>query len=220
MADKTVYVCAETGSLSGTTITLSGTLISGMLAAQLFSDALSDGDTVTITVADASDSSVFAVYSDVPFTASGTTLDLSSGTLLDSAGTLGSSVNVIGLAPANHEVIQIAVTNDVSPLTTGAAQVTFRMPFAMTLVEVRASVKTAPTGSTIVVDINEDGSTIMTTNKLSIDAGEYTSTTAATAAGITDSALADDAEITVDIDQIGSTVAGTGLIVTLIGRRV
>ena len=41
----------------------------------------------------------------------------------------------------------------------------------------------------------------MTTNKLSIDATEKTSTTAATAPGITDSALADDAEITVDIDQ-------------------
>jgi len=84
---------------------------------------------------------------------------------------------------------------------------------------VRASVTTAPTGSTLIVDINESGSTIMTTNKLSIDATEKTSETAATAPGITDSALADDAEITVDIDQIGSTVAGTGLKIYLIGTR-
>jgi len=69
------------------------------------------------------------------------------------------------------------------------------------------------------VDINEGGSTIMTTNKLSIDAGEKTSTTAATAAGITDTSLADDAEITIDIDQVGSTTAGAGLKVWLIGTR-
>jgi hypothetical protein len=91
------------------------------------------------------------------------------------------------------------------------------MPYAMTLTAVRASVTTAPTGATLIVDINEGGSTIMTTNKLSIDATEKTSTTAATAAGITDTALADDAEITIDIDQVGSTVAGAGLKVYLIG---
>ena len=93
------------------------------------------------------------------------------------------------------------------------------MPFAMTLTAVRASVTTAPTGSILIVDINEGGATIMTTNKLSIDANEKTSTTAATAPGITDSALADDAEITVDIDQVGSTVAGAGLKIYLIGTR-
>jgi hypothetical protein len=36
-------------------------------------------------------------------------------------------------------------------------------------------------------------------------------------AGLT--ALTDDAEITIDIDQVGSTVAGTGLKVYLIGTR-
>lgn len=117
------------------------------------------------------------------------------------------------------EVIVLACSDETTDLTTGTAKVTFRMPYAMTLTGVRASVNTAPTGSTLIVDINESGSTIMTTNKLSIDASEKTSTTAATAAGITDSSLADDAEITIDIDQVGATVAGTGLKVTLIGTR-
>jgi hypothetical protein len=93
------------------------------------------------------------------------------------------------------------------------------MPYAMTLTAVRASVKTAPTGSTLVVDINEGGTSVLST-KLSIDATEKTSTTAATAAVISDSALADDAEITIDIDQIGATIAGAGLKVWLIGVRV
>ena len=112
----------------------------------------------------------------------------------------------------------IACSDETTALTTGTAKVTFRMPYAMTLTAVRASVTTAPTGSTLVVDINESGSSILST-KLSIDASEKTSTTAATAAVISDSALADDAEITIDIDQIGSTIAGAGLKVTLIGTR-
>jgi len=69
-----------------------------------------------------------------------------------------------------------------------------------------------------VVDINEGGTTILST-KISIDASEKTSTTAATAAVISDTALADDAEITIDIDQVGSSVAGAGLKVYLIGTK-
>ena len=80
-------------------------------------------------------------------------------------------------------------------------------------------VNTAPVGSTIIVDINDGGTSIMTTNKLSIDASEKTSTTAATAAALTDTSLADDAEITFDIDQVGSSTPGKGLKVTLIGYR-
>jgi hypothetical protein len=113
----------------------------------------------------------------------------------------------------------IACSDETTNLTTGTAKVTFRAPFAFTILGLRASVKTAPTGSTIIVDINEGGNTIMTTNKLSIDASEKTSVTAATAAGITDSAIADDAEITIDIDQIGSSVAGVALKVTMLYRK-
>lgn len=116
------------------------------------------------------------------------------------------------------EVIGIACSDETTDLTTGTAKATFRMPFAMTLTAVRANVNTAPVGSTIIVDINESGTTILST-KLSIDASEKTSTTAASAAVISDSALADDAEITIDIDQIGSSTAGKGLKVWLIGTR-
>lgn len=114
--------------------------------------------------------------------------------------------------------ITAAVGDETTALTSGTAKLTFRMPFAMTLTGVRASVTTAPTGSVLTVDINEGGSTILST-KLTIDATEKTSTTAATAAVISDSSLADDAEITIDIDGVGSTVAGAGLKVTLIGTE-
>ena len=88
----------------------------------------------------------------------------------------------------------------------------------MTLQEVRASVGTAPTGSSLIVDINENGTSILGT-KLSIDAGAFTSTTSVNPPTITDSALLNDSEISFDIDQIGSTVPGKNLKVTLTGVR-
>jgi hypothetical protein len=114
------------------------------------------------------------------------------------------------------EVIGIAVSDEETALTTGTAKVTFRMPFAMTLTAVRASLTTASTSGDPTFDINEGGSTILST-KLSIDANEKTSTTAATAAVISDTGLADDAEITIDIDTAGTGAKGAK--VYLIGRR-
>jgi len=132
---------------------------------------------------------------------------------------VAASGETTGLAwQGQSEVIGVACSDETTDLATGTGVVTFRMPFAMTLTAVRASVTTAPTGSTVIVDINEAGTSVLST-KLSIDASEKTSTTAATAAVISDSALADDAEITIDIDQVGSTVAGAGLKVWLIGTR-
>jgi hypothetical protein len=125
---------------------------------------------------------------------------------------------LITAEPNPVESLLFALSDEATALTTGTAKLTVRMPYAFTLTAVRASVGTAPTGSTLVVDINEGGVSILST-KLSIDASEKTSTTAATPAVISDAALADDAEITFDIDQVGSTIAGAGLKVTFIGVR-
>lgn len=112
--------------------------------------------------------------------------------------------------------IIVACSDEVSALSTGLAKVTFRMPYAFTLTAVRASLTVAQTsGSIFTVDINEGGTTILST-KITIDNTEKTSTTAATPPVISDASLADDAEITIDIDQIGDGTA-KGLKVTLIG---
>lgn len=114
-------------------------------------------------------------------------------------------------------LIGVALSDETTALTTGAAKLTVRSPFAFTLTDVRASVNTASTSGTPTVDINEGGTTLLST-KLTIDANEKTSTTAATPAVISDSAIADDAELIFDIDVAGT---GTkGLKVWLIGTRV
>lgn len=108
----------------------------------------------------------------------------------------------------------LAISDETTTITTGAPKVTFRMPKAMTLTSVKASLTTASSSGIPTVDINEGGTTILST-KLTIDATELTSTTAATAAVISDSALAADAEITIDIDVAGT--GAKGLKVYLIG---
>jgi len=119
-----------------------------------------------------------------------------------------------GGAAAVSDIYVIACSTETTPLSTGTAKVTFRMPTAGTLTAVKATVTTAPVGSALIVDINEAGTSVLST-KLSIDDGEETSATAATPAVISDSSLADDAEITIDIDQVGSGTAGAGLKVYL-----
>lgn len=126
--------------------------------------------------------------------------------------------DIADLAGAPLTPIGVACSDETTALTTGTAKATFRMPFAMTLTAVRASLTTAQaSGSIFTVDINENGSSILST-KLTIDNTEKTSTTAATPAVISDASLANDAEITIDIDQVGAAGA-TGLKVWLIGTR-
>ena len=139
---------------------------------------------------------------------------------------LQASVNVTGQvidttptdAQVHQEAFIVAVTDEVSDISTGASATTFRIPFNFLLQEFRASVTTAPTGSNIVVDLNVNGSSILST-PLSIDAGEKTSTTASVLPVITTPIISDDSEIAIDIDQVGSTIAGLGLKVCLSGRR-
>jgi hypothetical protein len=111
----------------------------------------------------------------------------------------------------------VALSDETTDLTTGTGKITFRMPGAFTLTDIRINVNTAPTGSTIIVNVKKNGTTIFGANKLSIDASEKTSVTAATAANISTTAFASDDEITIDIDQVGSTIKGKGLKLWMIG---
>lgn len=109
------------------------------------------------------------------------------------------------------------VVDLVSPTTT------FRMTFPFTLntgtglnLGVRASVRDMPVGSDIIVDIEQNGTSILSA-PIHIDDGDTESVSSATQATILTSALTDNALIEVFVTQVGSTTPGKGLKVYLIG---
>ena len=178
----------------------------------------SDED-LTLNLDDTSNTGVFSSstslatlnFSGISLQSSGVAIPTISSTDTLTNKTIAAASNVLDAC------VPVAVTDEYSNLTTGTAKATFRMPFAMTVTSVRASLVTAATGGTLVtVDINEAGTSIIST-KITLDASEKTSTTAATAAVISDSSIADDAEMTVDIDAVGSTTPGNGLKIQICG---
>ena len=129
-------------------------------------------------------------------------------------------------ADAGHvtqsRALEIACSDETTALTTGTAKVTFRMPFAMTLNQgedgLRASLTGAgSTSGTTTVDVNQNGSTIMSSTKLTVDYGDLTSVGATAEPVITTLALTDNASITVDVDAVTGGADETGLKIQLIG---
>lgn len=83
---------------------------------------------------------------------------------------------------------------------------------AATVVGVTAIVDTAPTGASIIIDVNKNGVTLFTTQgeRPTITAG--TNVTATAAVPDITSLVAGD-YLTVDVDQVGSTINGANLTV-------
>lgn len=85
---------------------------------------------------------------------------------------------------------------------------------ALTISKVHLAVDTAPTGASLIVDVNENGTTIFTnqanrpTIAISANTGEVTT--------IDDPSWANGNYLTVDVDQIGSTIPGSDLTVTVV----
>jgi hypothetical protein len=71
---------------------------------------------------------------------------------------MGDGVAIDGTTIYAQDWFVIAASDESTDLTTGTDKVYFRMPYAGTLLAVRASVNTAPTDANIEVDINEAGS--------------------------------------------------------------
>jgi hypothetical protein len=88
----------------------------------------------------------------------------------------------------------------------------FEFPFTGTIVSIGAYVDTAGVTGTATMDVNNGGTTIMTTNKITIDTAEKTSRTAATAPTLTTTAITAGDILTADIDVIQTTPAN-GLVI-------
>ncbi|TJW14470.1 MAG: hypothetical protein E5W82_10870 [Mesorhizobium sp.] len=123
-----------------------------------------------------------------------------------------SAIGASGSAPAALFYYPVAVSDETTALTSGTDKIKFRWPTAFTLSSVRASLSAASeSGGSIAVDVNQGGVSIFST-VLTIDALEKTSTTAATAAVISNTAMTDDAEVSIDIDSAGIGAAGLKLL--------
>jgi hypothetical protein len=107
---------------------------------------------------------------------------------------------------------------------TGALTTTIgtqRLPIdgTYTIVGTRIMVGTAPTGADIIIDVNKNGSSIYTTqaNRPTIIATQNAGGPGI-APNVTSLAAGD--YMTVDIDQVGSTVAGADLTVSVVVSKV
>jgi hypothetical protein len=85
----------------------------------------------------------------------------------------------------------------------------------LTIASVRASVGTAPTGASLIVDININGTTIFSTqgNRPTITA---TNNTSGSVTNMNTTTITNGQFFAVDVDQIGSSVAGSDLTVQIL----
>lgn len=93
----------------------------------------------------------------------------------------------------------------------------WRAPYPCRIDEVFVHAGVAPVGAALIVDVNDDGATVFTTqaNRPQIADGANDATSGAADGGI---AIAKDSVITVDVDQVGSTTPGSDLFVSIRGR--
>ena len=115
--------------------------------------------------------------------------------------------------------IQFYASDLATDLTVSTLLVEIPIPYAFVATEVRANVLEAPTGAKLICNIKTNGFSILST-LLSIDDGEKTSLTASVPAQINFPTLENDKILTVEVTQVGSTIAGKGLFITINGYKL
>lgn len=121
--------------------------------------------------------------------------------------------NGVVRAPNLGMVLPFSLPGTVST-GTGTARLYNDTGVALTIRAVRASVGTAPTGASLIVDVKKGGTSIFTSgNRPTVTAGTNTS---GKVTAIATTSLGDGEYLTVDCDQVGSTVAGSDLTVQIL----
>lgn len=136
----------------------------------------------------------------------------------------GNALTSLGVPVASDDAARVDDTDMyVTFFKTGVLAVTtgthrFYLQKAHKILEVEASVGVAPTGASLIVDVNKNGTTVHTTqgNRATIAASGFVDA----ATDVEVNTLADGDYLTVDIDQVGSTVAGEDLTVVIRLRRL
>ena len=122
-------------------------------------------------------------------------------------------------ALANDSVMPyyFPVGDETTTITTGTAKLSFSFPFAFHVTGYVATLATASSSGVVTLDINDGGTTTIST-KLTVDANELTSATAATPYVLSDNEIAANAVISVDVDAAGT--GAKGLKLWVFGYRV
>ena len=149
----------------------------------------------------------------------GVTVDSVTGSGTHTDWTVSLSAAVIGSDLAKR-VIQVKVIDDATTLTTGDGKVIFLVPQELNgynLVGANAFVTTVSSSGTPTIQIrNVTDSVDMLSTRITIDANEYTSYTAA-AAAVVDATYDDVAtgdRLAVDVDVAGTGAKGLGIVLT------
>jgi hypothetical protein len=129
-------------------------------------------------------------------------------------GNLPSNVVVSAANFANGVIPSEAVFTLPGTLTTGSKLIRYYFESARTVANVVASVSTAPTGASIIFDVNKNGSTIFSTqaNRPTITASSFTDLSYVP--NTTSFSLGD--YITIDVDQVGSTIPGSDAVIKIV----
>jgi hypothetical protein len=122
-------------------------------------------------------------------------------------------------------------------LTAGAGVLRYPVPFAAEVVQVDLHVNTAPTGADLILDVNKNGTSVWAadqTKRVKVLATQNAATPVKVTPGVVNgtnvpgipvpsatpvATFAAGDYITVDVDQIGSTVAGSNAVLVLTLRR-
>lgn len=149
----------------------------------------------------------------------GVTVDSVTGSGTHTDWTVSLSAAVIG-SDLGKRVIQVKVIDDLTTLTTGDGKVIFLVPQELNgynLVGANAFVTTVSSSGTPTIQIrNVTDAVDMLSTRITIDANEYTSYTAAAAAVV--NATYDDVatgdRLAVDVDVAGTGAKGLGIVLT------
>jgi hypothetical protein len=121
---------------------------------------------------------------------------------------------VSGAVPPSEPSIGFSCSDETSNLSVGL-KFTFHIPYSLNLTGVFMSVNDAPTGDDLIVDIQFQGASIFSTLPSITSGRQYGGDRAVFSVLY----LPVDSKVTVYINQVGSTNAGTGLKVWLLGTK-